>query len=115
MDIGKRIRFWRNERGLTQLRLAEKANISRSYLAGVEAGNYNPSLDTLNSIAAALNMNPSELLGDISPTALTKEKAAPKTERDPLTTELIALLDTLDQSQKEFLLAQIRTMKERGV
>ena len=36
MDIGKRIKFYRNNAGLTQEELANKACMSRSYLADVE-------------------------------------------------------------------------------
>lgn len=62
MTVGKRIKALRNERGLTQLELASSANISRSYLAGVETGKYNPSLKTLESIARALNVDVATLL-----------------------------------------------------
>ena len=63
MDVGAVIRFWRNSLGYTQVQLAEKAKISRSYLAGIENGAYNPSLDTLDNLANALGMTSSELLG----------------------------------------------------
>ena len=65
MNIGKKIRAWRDERGLTQNELASRANISRSYLAGVETEKYNPSIDTLNSIAAALNVSTSFLMEEV--------------------------------------------------
>lgn len=42
---------------LTQKELAEKANISRSYLANIESGKYNPSLKVLKRIADALGVN----------------------------------------------------------
>lgn len=64
IGIGKKISAWRKERGFTQAQLAEKSNISRSYLAGVETGRYNPSIDTLKNIAKSLNINISFLLED---------------------------------------------------
>ena len=64
IGIGKKISAWRKERGFTQAQLAEKSNISRSYLAGVETGRYNPSVDTLKNIAKSLNINISFLLED---------------------------------------------------
>lgn len=64
MHVGKKIKAWRNERGLTQVELAAKANISRSYLAGVETGQYNPSLDTLDAIALALDITSAFILND---------------------------------------------------
>lgn len=64
MDLGLAIKQYRKLNNLTQQELAEKANISRSYLADVEKNRYNPSLDTLNKIAEALNIPLSVLLGE---------------------------------------------------
>ena len=64
MSIGKNIKMHRKENNLTQKELAEKANISRSYLADVENDRYNPSLDVLNSIANSLNLKTKDLLDD---------------------------------------------------
>ncbi len=62
MTIGGNIKKNRNSKGLTQKELAEKANISRSYLADVERNRYNPSIDTLKSLASALDINLIDLL-----------------------------------------------------
>lgn len=64
MSIGERIKKFRKEKGLTQVKLAEKAGISRSYLADVESDRYNPSLSTLMDVALALNVPSSCLLDD---------------------------------------------------
>ncbi|QLY79210.1 MULTISPECIES: helix-turn-helix transcriptional regulator [Clostridium] len=55
MSIGEKIKASRKERGLTQVDLANKANISRSYLADIERNRYNPSIDVVRSIALALD------------------------------------------------------------
>ena len=55
-DIGKTIKTCRNRRGLSQGRLAKKANISVSYLSLIELGKRAPSLDVLSDIANALRM-----------------------------------------------------------
>lgn len=62
MPIGDNIKKYRIAQKLTQKELAEKANISRSYLADVENGRYNPSIEVLNAIAHALNVPASEFL-----------------------------------------------------
>lgn len=54
MVIGESIKELRARQNLTQAELATKTGISRSYLADVERGRYNPSLDTLSKIADAL-------------------------------------------------------------
>ncbi|MEB6179477.1 hypothetical protein IGI71_001583 [Enterococcus sp. DIV1279b] len=49
------IRIMRMSKGLTQTELADKANISRPYLAGIEKGENNPSAQIALAIAKALN------------------------------------------------------------
>lgn len=71
MTIGKRIKAERNKKGMTQVQLADAANISRSYLGDLEGDRYNPSLDTLQKIAAALGTTSGVLLGDASILELT--------------------------------------------
>lgn len=66
MSLGERIKSIRKTRGLTQGQLSDKANISRSYLADVERDRYNPSVDTLTTLAKALNVSPSMLLNSDS-------------------------------------------------
>lgn len=46
----------RKERGMTQAELARRAGIPRSNITRFESGTYNPSLEMLVKIAAALNM-----------------------------------------------------------
>ena len=64
MSIGKNIKKYRSVKGFTQKELAEKSNISRSYLADLERDRYNPSLDVLKLIANSLEVDLSELLGE---------------------------------------------------
>lgn len=64
MSIGKNIKKTRKKQELTQKSLAERANISRSYLADVENDRYNPSIDVLNKIAKALGVTGQQLLKD---------------------------------------------------
>lgn len=62
MDIGSKIKAIRKENKLTQAELSLKANISRSYLADIERNRYNPSVDTLRSLAESLGISLSELV-----------------------------------------------------
>ncbi|GED14036.1 helix-turn-helix domain-containing protein [Aneurinibacillus migulanus] len=64
MIVGENIKKFRKREKMTQNELAKKSKISRSYLADVENGRYNPSIDTLKSIASALNVGISELMGE---------------------------------------------------
>ncbi len=58
-EIGRKIVFYRNLRGLSQQELADRIGISRSYISKIEAPNSNVSfsLDVLFAIATGLNID----------------------------------------------------------
>lgn len=60
--FGKRVREIRKERGLSQVELAAKVGIDRSYMGFLERGERNPSLEVIAKIAEALSVTPDELL-----------------------------------------------------
>jgi transcriptional regulator with XRE-family HTH domain len=60
--LGKRIRALRHERGYSQERLAELADIHENHVRRIEGGTANPSYVVLMRIARALRVGPSELL-----------------------------------------------------
>lgn len=57
MKIGITLKKLRRDANLTQKTLADKCNMSRGYLADLEADRYNPSIDTLKTIADALGVS----------------------------------------------------------
>lgn len=59
--MGLRIRQLREERGLTQLQLAELSNMSRSQLAMIESEARPANTLRLNAIASALDVTPEQL------------------------------------------------------
>lgn len=62
--LGLNIAYYRKLKGLTQLQLAELANISRTHMSNIEAPNMptSISLDTLMDLADALDIPVSSLL-----------------------------------------------------
>lgn len=54
--VSRNLRKWRIRRGLSLSALAREANISKSTVSELERGQGNPSLDTLWSLARALNV-----------------------------------------------------------
>jgi transcriptional regulator with XRE-family HTH domain len=62
VNIGKNIRTIRKQQKLTQNELADKMNISRSYLGDLENNRRNPSIDTISSLANALNIDINQIL-----------------------------------------------------
>lgn len=55
--IGLNITLLREERGLTQEKLAELAGLHRAYIGQIERGEKNLGLKNLEKIAKALNVN----------------------------------------------------------
>ena len=62
--LGRRIRALRAAKEWSQERLAEHADLDRSYIAGIEIGARNPSLKALERLAAALSVRLSALFED---------------------------------------------------
>ena len=59
--LGKGIRFYRQQRQLSQAALAEKANISITFLSNIERGIKYPTSDTVSAIANGLGVEVYEL------------------------------------------------------
>lgn len=59
--IGKNIKYYRYKEKLTQEKLAEKIKSSVNYIGRLERGQHNPSVEKLEKIATALNIEPYEL------------------------------------------------------
>ncbi|MDC7783900.1 helix-turn-helix domain-containing protein [Priestia megaterium] len=62
--IGDRIRTIRVQKRMTLSNLAEKANVTKSYLSNIERNiSTNPTIEFVEKVALALNMKPETLLG----------------------------------------------------
>lgn len=62
ISFGERLRARRAELGLTLLAVATDAGLSLPYVANLEKGRGNPTLDAIVALAAALRIGPAELL-----------------------------------------------------
>lgn len=62
VDIGRRVHRQRLAQGLTQEQLAEKINVSTSFVGHVERGSRKASLETMVAIANALGLSMDYLL-----------------------------------------------------
>lgn len=60
-DIGKKIRYYRQEKEMTVEALANKTNLSSSLISQVERGLSTPSLDSLWKMTQALGISPIKL------------------------------------------------------
>ncbi len=62
VSIGQAIRQLRAEAGLSQEKLANEADVDRSYMGGIERGEHNLSIINLVRISRCLGVSVSELL-----------------------------------------------------
>lgn len=60
-EVGRRIRDIRTSQKLSQEKLALKAGIDRTYLAGIESGKRNATITSLEKIAIALEVKIKDL------------------------------------------------------
>jgi transcriptional regulator with XRE-family HTH domain len=71
--LGKNTTRLRQERGLTQARLAEKVEISPTFMMHIEHGTRGASLETVELLANALEVDISELFIDFNATLYTPQ------------------------------------------
>jgi transcriptional regulator with XRE-family HTH domain len=59
--VGRNLKVWRVRRDLTQTEIATRLQISQGYWSRLELGKKNPSLKTLERLAAELGISVSDL------------------------------------------------------
>ncbi len=58
------LRYYRKKQGLTQEALSEKIGLNPKYITNIESQSKFPSAETIDAIAAALNIPPSQLFAE---------------------------------------------------
>jgi XRE family aerobic/anaerobic benzoate catabolism transcriptional regulator len=71
-ELGGRVRAWRARRGMTRKQLATDSGLSERFLADVESGKGNVSINSLEAAARALNITILDLLQDAPRPALAR-------------------------------------------
>jgi transcriptional regulator with XRE-family HTH domain len=76
LDLGKKIKQMRNQKGLTQEELADRCELTKGYISQLENNLNSPSIATLTDILAALGSNLSEFFKEETEekTVFTKEE-----------------------------------------
>ncbi len=63
--FGRNVLQLRTKSGLSQEKLAAKANLDRSFLSGIESGTRNPGVLTVAKLAKALGVTAAKLMEDV--------------------------------------------------
>ncbi|WP_099158024.1 helix-turn-helix domain-containing protein [Virgibacillus ndiopensis] len=104
--IGERLRKLRQERGYSLSELAERADVSKSYLSYLERDvKNNPSLQFISKIADTLDVSVEYLLGN-------EQKSVKEKELKGLDQEWVDLIKKLDEEMGKADLEEFREFLE---
>ena len=99
--IGRRITETRKLRRITQALLAERANLSESFISHIENANKKASLQSLVDIAGAMNITVDSLLCGNQPS-----------RRDDYRCDVLLLIEDCTGYEKRIIMEQIISLKE---
>lgn len=102
--IGRKIAELRKQKGMTQMELADKMNISYQAVSNWERGNTMPDISKLPELAEIFGVSMEEILCDERRAKIVEELAEGKTPGDVTTEELkdIAPIATQEQFKKTY-------------
>lgn len=102
-EVGKRIKYYRQKRGLTQEQLAFDIHTSAAYISNIERSIKKPSLQTIILISEVLEISVDELLGSFQPTSPTSKESDRHSivfsveDKKTLTESLFTIIKILDR------------------
>ncbi|MBR1633529.1 MAG: helix-turn-helix transcriptional regulator [Lachnospiraceae bacterium] len=99
--IGMRVRAARQKKNMKQEELANAADLSASYVSGIETGRTKLALPTLITIAHILDTTVDTLLYDNTPVLVTAYDAEAK-----------EILDDCSAEERDFLVSMLRHAKD---
>ena len=102
-EVGKRIKYYRQKRGLTQEQLAFDIHTSAAYISNIERSIKKPSLQTIILISEVLEISVDELLGSFQSTSPTAKESDRNSivfsveDKKTLTESLFTIIKILDR------------------
>lgn len=102
MDIGKRIREIRTEKGFSMYRITQLTGISGHHIKGIEDGTRQPTIETLQKLLAPLGVSMAELFNDGGEAFYLTDKEK----------ELMENFRTLDEEKADALLLLSNALKK---
>ncbi len=112
MDIGKRLKQFREMKGLSQGDIERRSGLLRSYISRVEGGYTAPSLETLEKFAKALEVRTYQFLfqGEGRPSAprVPKQVGLSKAAK-----RLLKLFESMPSASRKLLLNMASQLAKR--
>jgi transcriptional regulator with XRE-family HTH domain len=109
LQVATAVRDLRRVRNLSQRQLAARMNVPRTYISKIENGKAMPTLNSLDRLAKALQVDISALLRD-APTRHQDEAAL--LTADPFLAEIARYASSLTATQKSIFLNHVREMAQ---
>jgi len=113
--VGYKIKKIRCERNITQSQLAEKAGVSAGLIGQIESGKVEPSIKTLEKIAAALSLSPCFFVSEEDEVSSLFKTMNPKVRellKDAKVCSTLELLADCSAEEFSFILKFIQLYKE---
>lgn len=89
VEFARAVKSWRDKLGISQEKLAERADLHRTYISDVERGARNPSLTSITKLAKALDVSVSVLFAPCKPAESHQVKLAAGEEAKELVEVLL--------------------------
>jgi transcriptional regulator with XRE-family HTH domain len=107
MNIGSTIRAYRLQKGMSQGDIEKRTGLLRCYLSRVENGHTVPSLETLQKIAYALDLQLAQFFSD---EAVSREMSALHLSEEEIRflTQIQRYASRLSENDRKLLLAMVR-------
>jgi transcriptional regulator with XRE-family HTH domain len=114
MNIGTTIREYRLQRNMSQGDIEKRTGLLRCYLSRVENGHTVPSLDTLQKIARALDLQLSQFFAE---EMVSKEMSGLNLAEDEIRflTQVQRYSSQLSESDRRLLLAMVRKFASTAI
>jgi transcriptional regulator with XRE-family HTH domain len=114
MSIGNTIRGYRLQKGMSQGDIEKKTGLLRCYLSRVENGHTVPSLETLQKIARALDLQLAEFFAEET---VSREMSSLHLKEDEIRflTQIQRYSANLGESDRRLLLAMVRKFAQTAL
>jgi len=107
LQVARAVRDARRGRNLSQRQLAGRMQVPRTYISKIENGKAMPTLNSLERLATALEVDMCNLLHDAR--SRQGDEAA-SVLADPFLAEIAPLISKLDALQRQLFMNQVREM-----